>query len=327
MDQLLRQVGTVCRDISYLKGKLNERRDITKAITSQIAGMQKEIITGTSQAISQVMQTLTISTPVATSAPVQSYASVTGRHHKQPNKNVILAYPKEGGPATSAELEKVIKTNINPKEDGIRVIRMSSVRNGGFAVEVQASLGKVLMGKCSHVRNPKKTPRIIIYDIPRDYDQEQLKVDIYQQNLKDLGIEDEIFRDSFQLLFKTGPWNDESCHWVCSVKPPLFSTFVGNRRIYLGWLSYKLKEYIAVTRCYRCQKYGHLSKDCQALEEVCGHCAGLGHDYSGCADRDKPAVCVNCQKGRMLHNHDINSTKCESYLAEKKRQIQQTDYE
>lgn len=123
------------------------------------------------------------------------------------------------------------------------------------------------------MRNPKK--RIIIYDVRRGYDQEQLKRDIYQQHFKD--FEDQTFKDSFYLLLRT-------------VKPPLFGTIIGNGRLFLGWLSYKLKECVAVTRRYRCRRSGHLSKDCQ------DHFAKHGHEYSTCRDRDKPLVYANCHK-------------------------------
>lgn len=65
---------------------------------------------------------------------------------------LVYHYPKEGGPNTSTELEKVIKILLIPKKDGLTLVRMSSVCNRGSTVEVKSTdLGKAkaLMEKYS----------------------------------------------------------------------------------------------------------------------------------------------------------------------------------
>ncbi len=51
-----------------------------------------------------------------------------------------------------------------------------------------------------------------------------------------------------------------------------------------------------VKRCFKCQQYGHLVKDCRATSDVCGKCAGE-HRTSSCTIKDpKQFKCSNCKR-------------------------------
>lgn len=51
-----------------------------------------------------------------------------------------------------------------------------------------------------------------------------------------------------------------------------------------------------VKRCFRCQQYGHLLRDCRASKDVCGKCAGE-HRTSSCSIRDPSKYsCSNCMR-------------------------------
>ena len=39
---------------------------------------------------------------------------------------------------------------------------------------------------------------------------------------------------------------------------------LGCGRVYLGWTSCKVKDFVRVTRCYVCRRYGHTSKFCKS---------------------------------------------------------------
>ena len=64
-------------------------------------------------------------------------------------------------------------------------------------------------------------------------------------------------------------------------------------------------------RCFRCQKSGHDSKICRAIEEVCQTCATLGHSKDTCPYSDNPN-CLNC-KGP----HTAFSRDCPRFVTEK----------
>ena len=44
-------------------------------------------------------------------------------------------------------------------------------------------------------------------------------------------------------------------------------------KLKVGWLIWSVVDYINITRCDKCCKYGHKAKDCKG-EETCPLCAG-----------------------------------------------------
>lgn len=59
----------------------------------------------------------------------------------------------------------------------------------------------------------------------------------------------------------------------------------------LGFNTYKVVEFFSPTQCFRCQRFGHLAKNCRGPVR-CKACAGP-HAYSECNTK-KERRCVNC---------------------------------
>lgn len=70
-----------------------------------------------------------------------------------------------------------------------------------------------------------------------------------------------------------------------------------------------------ITRCYRCQKYGHNAKFCKATER-CSLCAAPGHGRTSCpkATSHSHRACVNCT-GR----HASGSSECPEHKTQARR--------
>ena len=77
--------------------------------------------------------------------------------------------------------------------------------------------------------------------------------------------------------------------------------FVEGRRIRVVEIDWSRE----VRRCYKCQKYGHLARQCTLPPErsTCGYCSGQ-HKSSDC-DRSKPNKCANCGGG-----HPAGDLRC-----------------
>ena len=67
-----------------------------------------------------------------------------------------------------------------------------------------------------------------------------------------------------------------------------------------------VQQGIKIIRCYKCQKFDHVSSNCHS-QESCNHCAD-GHSVAKCTNKDEPAKCNNC-KG----NHEADDANCPAY--------------
>jgi hypothetical protein len=70
--------------------------------------------------------------------------------------------------------------------------------------------------------------------------------------------------------------------------------FMKTGKIYIHWKSLNIKDYIRVTRCYNCQKYGYVSKFCKS-EKQCGFCASTTHETKKLHGQRQPREAQMCE--------------------------------
>lgn len=99
--------------------------------------------------------------------------------------------------------------------------RITRVQHGGIAIEVKDAsqiqkIREVFAGNVRYeVKDPKKRlPRLMVYDLPSDASEEDIKDGIFEKNMRQKGFSREVFLDSTKLLYRTGPKQGDHCNWV-----------------------------------------------------------------------------------------------------------------
>ncbi|KAG8233101.1 hypothetical protein J437_LFUL013292 [Ladona fulva] len=172
----------------------------------------------------------------------------------------------------------------------------------------------------------KKNPKIILFSIHRDTTEKEFKENVYNQNFKESQITKDNFMEGFKYSFTRGNRDNSYCNWIFQVTPEIREFLISKDRIYARWESHYIKDFTGLTRCYRCQGYGHKAQGCREKEDTCGHCAGKGHRYQDCPNKNRRETCANCKRFGKDADHPATDPDCPAYRNALEREISRTGY-
>ena len=166
-----------------------------------------------------------------------------------------------------------------------------------------------------------KSPRVIIYDVPTDVEAEALTDAVWRQNPAVSGIAWPEFQAAFihrQQIQK----GDTTCHWIVSVSLAVRDKLRAAQRIFALWSRCRVLDYLAATRCYKCQDFGHVARHCSHTTDTCGHCAGH-HVTTQCRNKSRSPVCA---QRKLSATHDVRSKDCPTYRRAVRLELRRVDY-
>jgi len=307
--------------------RVKERSEIGKMVREvvreevQKIRNEKEETSGTySQAVRSVA---TVIPPVTGSKPPVM----------QPPKQVIVKHDTKD----SLEVTKELKRLVVPSRIGLKVRRLVHIRNG---VIVEAETDEGVDNLLAHVplreaglkveRPTKKKPVVMIYDVGADLKDEEIKDEVYHKNMQDSEIGKDEFMQEFTIRYKHKDKRTagRKVHLVVETSVRVRNWLRRKEGLFIEWQCCRVKDYVDVARCYKCQRYGHIAKYCENEKPSCSHCAGE-HVYKDCPDKNKKEkeCCANCKRdGAQNSKHNVASKKCPAFNKAVKKQYEKTDY-
>lgn len=311
VSKLMMQLG--CEN-AYLKGRLAERESGNRQPTlfSEVVKMKSK--------------------PKET--PLISGIGKKTKTKPKKNHSVIVSSSKPEL-NTAEKVKKVLLEAIDPISNRIRIKNVKKTNSGKVLVETHSSgdLQKISSSQCLKNRGlttalpTARRPRIIIYDIPKEMEVEEIKRAIFNQNPELFeSIEYDVFAENCNFRFRVGKKDQSQANWVIEATPEIRNRLRSASRVYVGWVRCRILDFISVTRCFKCLDLGHIAKYCRAAEDTCSHCGLRGHRRDGCQNLSGPKACGLCRRRGREHDHAVDDKNCPSFKIAQDRYEQTIDY-
>lgn len=261
---------------------------------------------------------------VAKTAKVEKKIDVIDKVMKT-QRNTIFITSKKGEDAK--KVQEIFRRTVDPVREKLKIKRTRTTGKVMIVeTENEAEANKILnndkLKENLNCEPPKKRkPLMIVYNVPADLTERKVKQLVYEQNFEGI-IRKEEYEDNFNMKFKTGPRDKTTVHHVVEISAKLRKILLNQKRIYVAYGSYDVKDYIVVPRCMKCQDLGHVSKYCRKENQVCSHCGDEAHKRADCPRRILTAICIPCKyRGKRC----VGECATNKMLVE--RLIAKTDYE
>ncbi|XP_022834360.1 uncharacterized protein LOC111362070 [Spodoptera litura] len=287
--------------------------------------------------ISEIKNTIKDSTGMGNN---NSFADMVkkGKNFVRPNNlSSVAIYPVNPLVQSSDETKTIVQKIIRPDELKLHVRGLRKTQNGGVIIstETKEDAEKVkdavqLSSSGLTTDEPKKRqPRLTVVGVPSSMSDAEVFKCIYEQNVADKfsGISMESFLKDVKLSHKSGRKDAPACNYIIQVSGKIRKALISQERLYINWTSCPVRDFTLVTRCYKCQQYGHAAKTCREPFLSCGHCGEVGHAFSECKKTTESPKCATCTRYSKPNKHKTGDAECPARKIAEYRFINSIDYE
>lgn len=315
-----------------------KQKYITAQMTIKTLTAQKETSTQLDDQL-EVIKECIRSAPKAQTHSI-SFADVVRTRNssiiRPPSTSTIAIYPASKD-KSSEETKKLIQTIIKPEELKLHIRGMRKIKGGGVIISAEGKDDLEKLKRSEKLKSSglqveettKRRPKIILLGVPATTSEKDLFECLYEQNIsdkhQDLGREK--FLNSIKLSHKSGKKDAAFCNFVLELTSDLRKIIIDQERVFINWTSCPVRDYTFVTRCYKCQQYGHSAKFCRETECTCGHCGRIGHSIKECSKQQEPANCATCQRFNKPSHHKTGDEQCPARKMAEARYMSSIDYE
>lgn len=226
----------------------------------------------------------------------------------------VLITPNEG---TAEDLRDELRKFSRTDQEFPKLSDVVSTKTGQLVLKVKSKQDSdKLVEKMQPLRTKvkisapqRRRSRILLLSLDKDI-QEKMVIDSLREVIVDEGLEQ---RREIDIVRKIDTRMGK-VNWVLDVDNEVFRCLTERKRICIDFSRYRVVEFLQITRCFKCQGYGHISSRCQGVQR-CQKCAGE-HRITECTtDTEKCVNCADNEDGDIDSAHRADSSDCPAFRA------------
>lgn len=226
--------------------------------------------------------------------------------------DAIVIQTKDHGADTYANILRKVKTDPALKAIAESVTGIRRTQKGELLLQLKETGDKTteITNNISVALGQTATVRTLSHRISiecRDIDEITTKEEICSALNELLGSEGVAPTDVVSLRKAYGGMQTATVSLPANMAKSLLN--VG--KVKIGWSVCRLRERTALTKCFKCLEFGHISKQCRNVEDRSKRCRNCGEEGHIAKDCKKPASCMFCRKDSPQHaDHVAGSSRC-----------------
>lgn len=260
----------------------------------------------------------------------------TKNDYLRPNNLSSIAIFPTDKLKSSDDTKSLVQKIICPEQMKLHVRGLRKTKNGGVIIstETKDDIEKLrqssqLSGAGLKMEEPhKRRPRIAVIGIPTVLSDQEVYDCIYEQNIADKlpNLPRDSFMAAIKLSHKSGKKEGPTCNFILEVTASIRKALINQSRVYINWTSCPVRDFTLVTRCFKCQQYGHAAKTCREATYTCGHCGDQGHQANECNKNGELSQCATCLRFKKPSNHKTGDLECPAKKIAEARYVNSIDY-
>lgn len=246
-------------------------------------------------------------------------------------KQIVVFRPADK--QTTSELKNEILQKISAskigtgfgelKSQGQKAL-ITSIRDCNVDPNEVVNKLKTVLPTAKIVAPKRRSPRVIVFNIPASMTFEDFCSDIYASNdiIRQHFDSPELFFKNVKHVRTTKMSNKGLVHYIFETTAKLREVIKSLEKFNLTFGARSWDFSVFTQRCFNCHRHGHNASNCKA-PTMCSKCS-CEHKSSDC--KSETAHCAFCHKLGVKSDHWIGSITCQHELKRKKAILDYTDF-